>query len=431
MSRVEYLSESSRNFSKEEAILEASRCILCEDAPCSKGCPINSDPRVFVELVGKGELDKAVDVLRENNALSAICARVCPYDIHCVGGCRQTSLNEPIMIPYIQKFLTDYEKDNNLTKVKRRDDNGNKKVAIVGSGPSGLAAAAYLGREGYDVTIFEEREDVGGWLSYGIPPHRLPKAVIKQDVDYIKSLGVKFVTNCKVGKDTTIEKLREEGFKAFLLGTGFNKGRILKVKGYELNGVIDAVSFLAEAKSKDGNINVGKSAIVIGGGDVAMDCGTTAKLTGYEKVRLVVRGNLESMTASEKELKYLQYVKVPVFDNFDSYEIIGDENGNVCAMEFVGLDDSSKLRIEADTVIFAVGQYPDGINEIAKVDLDERGTVITNNFQTSVEDIFATGDIIPGEKTACYATALGKRVAGVIDKYFSEKENTENVDTTA
>lgn len=423
MNKVGYLTESSKYFTKEEAIQEASRCTLCEDAPCSKGCPIGSDPRKFVELVARGELENAVELLRDNNPLASICARVCPYDIHCVGECRKTELKEPIMIPYIQKFLTDYEKENNLTKVKKDEDNKDNKVAIIGSGPSGLAAAAMLGRKGYSVTVFEEREELGGWLSYGIPPHRLPKSVIKQDIEYIKSLGVDFVTNCKIGKDTTIEKLREEGFKAFLLCTGFNKGRILKVKGHELNGVTDAVSFLAKAKSKDGNITPGKSAIVIGGGDVAMDCGTTAKLTGYEKVRLVVRGPLESMTASDKELRYLQKVKVPVFDNFDSYEIIGDENGNVCAMEFVGLKgDSSKLRLEADTIIFAVGQYPDGIKDIADVELDERGSVVINNFQTSIEDIFATGDIVQGEKTACGATALGKKVAYAIDKYFNEVE---------
>lgn len=424
MNKIGYLTESAKHFTKEQAILEASRCILCEDAPCSKGCPINSDPRLIIELVKNKEIDKAVEMLREKNAIAAICARVCPYDIHCVGECRKTELSEPIMIPYIEKFLMDYENDNIDIKLNKLNSN-NKKVAIIGSGPSGLSAAAFLSRNGYDVTVFDEREDAGGWLSYGIPPHRLPKSTIKQDVDYIKSLGVKFINNCKVGRDTTIEKLREEGFEAFLLCTGFNKGRILKVKGHEFNGVYDAVSFLAEAKSKDGNINVGKSAIVIGGGDVAMDCGTTAKLTGYDKVRLIVRGSLEGMTASEKELKYLQYVKVPVIDNFDSYEIIGDENGNVCAMEFVGLDDSSKLRLEADTIIFAVGQYPDGIRDIAPVELDAKGSVVENNFKTSIEDIFATGDIIQGEKTACYATALGKRVAKIIDEYLIEKENSK------
>lgn len=424
MNKIGYLTESAKHFTKEQAILEASRCILCEDAPCSKGCPINSDPRLIIELVKNKEIDKAVEMLREKNAIAAICARVCPYDIHCVGECRKTELSEPIMIPYIEKFLMDYENDNIDIKLNKLNSN-NKKVAIIGSGPSGLSAAAFLSRNGYDVTVFDEREDVGGWLSYGIPPHRLPKSTIKQDVDYIKSLGVKFINNCKVGRDTTIEKLREEGFEAFLLCTGFNKGRILKVKGHEFNGVYDAVSFLAEAKSKDGNINVGKSAIVIGGGDVAMDCGTTAKLTGYDKVRLIVRGSLEGMTASEKELKYLQYVKVPVIDNFDSYEIIGDENGNVCAMEFVGLDDSSKLRLEADTIIFAVGQYPDGIRDIAPVELDAKGSVVEHNFKTSIEDIFATGDIIQGEKTACYATALGKRVAKIIDEYLIEKENSK------
>ena len=408
MSKIGYLTESSTYFTKEEARLEASRCILSEELECNKPCLIGVSPKEIIELVAKGDIETAVELLRDKNPIAAITSRVCPCSVHAT-------------IQSIEKFLTNYEKENNLIKIKKEVTNYDNKVAIIGSGPSGLTSAAMLARKGYSVTIFEEREELGGWLSYGIPPHRLPKSVIKQDIDYIKSLGVNFVTNCKVGKDTTIEALRKEGFKAFLICTGFNKGRILKVKGYELNGVIDAVSFLADAKSKDGNISTGKSAIVIGGGDVAIDCGTTAKLTGYDKVRLVVRGSLESMTAAEKSLAYLHKVKVPIFDNFDSYEIIGDENGNVCAMEFVGLKgDTSKLRLEADTVIFAVGQYPDGIKEIANVNLDERGSVITNNFQTSIEDIFAAGDIVEGQKTVCGATALGKEAACSIDKYFNK-----------
>ncbi|MGL4913960.1 MAG: FAD-dependent oxidoreductase [Romboutsia sp.] len=421
MSSVGYLTESAKYFTEEEAILDAKRCLLCEDAPCSKGCPIGSNPRAFVELVAKGEIQEGVELLRENNPLAGICSRVCPYETYCVGGCKQTSLKEPVMIPYIQKFLAEYEKDtSSIIKTELKENTSDKKIAIVGSGPSGLAAAASLAKKGHNVVVFEEREEVGGWLSYGIPPHRLPKEVIREDVNYIEKLGVKFVTDCKVGQDKTIDELREEGFDAFLLCTGFNKGRIIKVKGYDYDGVYDAVSFLAEAKSKDGNIPTGKSAIVIGGGDVGMDCGTTAKLTGFDKVRVVVRGPLEEMTASKKELEYLQKVKVPIFDNFDSVQIIGDENNKVCAMEFKGVDDDSKLVIDTDTVIFAVGQMSQGIESIAPVKVDNRGIVQTNNFQTSINDIFATGDIVTGDKTACYATALGKRVSVAIDEYLSK-----------
>ena len=423
MNNVGYLTESGKYFTKEEAISEAKRCLLCESSYCSKHCPIEVDPKYIINLVADEKIDEAVKVIRERNPLAAICSRVCPYETYCVGGCKNSDLKEAIMIPYIEKFLTEYEKENNLNiNDKKIQSNTNaKKIAIIGSGPSGLSASAILARLGYDVTVIEARENIGGWLTYGIPPHRLPKHVIKQDVEYIKSLGVKFRTNTLVGKDITLDELREDGFEAFLLSSGLNKGRILKIKGSHLDGVLSAVNFLAEAKSKDGHINVGKSAVIICGGDVAMDCGTTAKLTGYEKVRVVVRTGIEEMNASKKELNYLKFVNVPIFDHFDSVEILGDENNKVRGIKFKGTDDSSDLILEADTIIFAVGQMSEGIQSIAPVKLDERGTVITNNFQTSIDDVFATGDIIQGQKTACFATSSGKKVAKAIADYLSIK----------
>lgn len=423
MNNVGYLTESGKYFTQEEAISESKRCLLCEEEHCSKNCPIEADPKSIIKLVSDENIEEAVKMIREKNPLAAICARVCPYESYCISGCKNTELKDPIMIPYIEKFLTEYEKDSNWTNLNNNLNlvKKNKKVAIVGSGPSGLAASAMLGRLGYDVTVFESKESLGGWLSYGIPPHRLPKYAIKQDIEYIKSLGVKFKTNTTIGKDITLDELRDDGFKAFLISSGLNKGRVLNMKGSQYKGVLSAVDFLAEAKSNDGNIKVGKSAVIIGGGDVAMDCGTTAKLIGYNKVRIVVRTALEEMTASNKELKYLKFVNVPIFDHFDSVEILGNDNEEVCGIKFKGTEDSSDLTLEADTIIFAVGQMSEGINTIAQVEVDDRGSIITNNFRTNIEDIFATGDIIQGQKTACYATALGKQVATSIHEYLNEK----------
>lgn len=420
MNKVGYLTESGKYFTKEETISEAKRCLLCNEEYCNNNCPIEVNPKYIIKLVASDEIEKAIQTIREKNPLAAICSRVCPYETYCVGACKNSKLERPIMIPYIEKFLTEYEKNVNY-KDKNKEQFKGKKIAIIGSGPSGLAASAMLARNGYDVTVIEARECVGGWLSYGIPPHRLPKHVIKQDVDYIKNLGVKFRTNTTVGKDITLDELREEGFEAFLLSTGLNKGRILKIKGSEYEGVVSAVDFLADAKSHDGHITAGKSAVIIGGGDVAMDCGTTAKLIGYEKVRVVVRASIEEMTASKKELNYLQFVNVPIFDHFDSVEILGNEENKVTGIKFKGTDDNSDLTIDADTIIFAVGQMSDGITNIAQVELDKRGTVITENFRTNIDDVFATGDIIQGQKTACFAISLGKKVAKVIDEYLSEK----------
>ena len=424
MKKVTYLTESAKKFTKEQAIAEAKRCLLCEEEFCNKKCPIGSNPKEYVELVATEQFDKAIGLIRDNNPLFySICTRVCPYDSYCVGGCRQSKLDEdPIMIPYIQKYLTDYcdQNPNLITSGNVAEKKVGKKVAIIGSGPAGLTAAAVLGQRGYEVTVFEAKDEVGGWLSYGIPPHRLPKEVIKKDLFYIQSLGVEFRTKCMVGRDISLDELKEQGFKAFLISTGFTIGRVLNIEGHELDGVTDAVSFLSEAKSKDGKIVPGKSAVIIGGGDVAMDCGTTAKLTGFEKVRIMVRNSIEEMTASAKELKYLQQVGVPIIDWMDSVKIVG-EDGKVVGMEFKGTDDGSKLYIECDKVIFAVGQMPGAIKTIAPVEVDERGmVVIDDEFKTSEVGVFAAGDIskAKADKTACYATALGKKVADSMDKYL-------------
>ena len=433
MKKVTYLTESAKKFSREEAIAEAKRCLLCEEAYCNKKCPINSNPKEFIELVATEQFDKAIGLIRDNNPLFySICTRVCPYDSYCVGGCRNSKLaDDPIMIPFIQKYLVDYcdETDEIISSGNVEPKKVGQKVAIIGSGPAGLAAAAVLGQKGYEVTVFEAKKEVGGWLSYGIPPHRLPKEIIQKDLKYIRSLDVEFKTNCMVGRDITLDDLKKEGFKAFLISTGFTIGRVLNIEGHELDGVTDAVSFLSEAKSKDGKIEVGESAVIIGGGDVAMDCGTTAKLTGYKKVRIMVRNSIEEMTASAKELKYLQQVGVPIIDWMDSVRIVG-KNGKVVGMEFKGTDDNTKLYVECDKVIFAVGQMPGAIQTIAPVDVDERGMiVIDDDFNTSVEGVFAADDIskAKADKTACYATALGKKVAQSIDKYMQNIAVSENV----
>ena len=428
MKKVTYLTESAKKFTKEEAIAEAKRCLLCEEAYCNKRCPINSNPKEFVKLVATEQFEKAIKLIRDNNPLFySICTRVCPYDSYCVGGCRKSALGDnPIMIPFIQKYLVDYcdASDEVITSDHIQPKKVGQKVAIIGSGPAGLAAAAVLGQKGYEVTVFEAKKEVGGWLSYGIPPHRLPKEIIQKDLKYIKSLDVEFRTSCMVGRDITLDDLKKEGFKSFLISTGFTIGRVLNIEGHELDGVTDAVSFLSEAKANDGNIEVGESAVIIGGGDVAMDCGTTAKLTGYKKVRIMVRNSIEEMTASAKELKYLQQVGVPIIDWMDSVNIVG-KDGKVVGMEFKGTDDDTKLYVECDKVIFAVGQMPGAIQTIAPVDVDERGMiVIDEDFNTSVKGVFAAGDIskAKADKTACYATALGKKVAESIDKYMQELE---------
>ena len=226
MKKVTYLTESAKKFTKEEAIAEAKRCLLCEEAYCNKRCPINSNPKEFVKLVATEQFEKAIKLIRDNNPLFySICTRVCPYDSYCVGGCRKSALGDnPIMIPFIQKYLVDYcdASDEVITSDHIQPKKVGQKVAIIGSGPAGLAAAAVLGQKGYEVTVFEAKKEVGGWLSYGIPPHRLPKEIIQKDLKYIKSLDVEFRTSCMVGRDITLDDLKKGPNEGKSVIVGYN-----------------------------------------------------------------------------------------------------------------------------------------------------------------------------------------------------------------
>ncbi|MFD3157867.1 NAD(P)-dependent oxidoreductase [Haloimpatiens sp. FM7330] len=414
-----YFEERESGFTPLLAIEEASRCLLCHDAPCSKACPAGTNPAKFIRSLRFRNLKGAVETIRENNALGGICARVCPTDKYCESACSRCGIDKPIQIGKLQRYLTDYESAINmevLTPVKATKE----KIAVIGSGPSGLAASSKLAQMGYKVTVFEEREKLGGWLSYGIPPERLPQIIVDNEIQYIKNLGVEFKTNYKVGKDVTLDELKKQGFKAFLVAAGMQNSRGLDIKGKDLNGVLNGTEFLAEAKSKNGETKVGKHVIVIGGGDVAIDCAVTAKLLGCEDVKIVYRRTLEKMPADEKEVSYTQKLNIPIFTGFKPSEIIG-ENNNASKFKAVGMFDNSTIELPCDMVIFAIGQTASDVKSIASVETNEKGIVKTTDYRTNVENIFACGDIAEGDKTVVYAVKEGKEAAVAIDNYF-EKE---------
>ncbi|MBU5437878.1 NAD(P)-dependent oxidoreductase [Tissierella sp. MSJ-40] len=412
-----YLQEREEVLTPILAIEEASRCLLCHDAPCTKACPAGTDPAKFIRSLRFRNFKGAVATIRENNVLGGVCARVCPTSTYCEGACSRCGIDKPIEIAKLQRYLTDYEQLTGFEALEAVEVT-KEKVAIIGSGPSGLAAAAQLALDGYKVTVFESKDLLGGWLTYGIPANRLPQTVVDNEIKYIKNLGVEFKTNCKVGKDIKIDDLRKEGFGAFLIAVGMQNSKSVNVKGQDLEGVINGVDFLAEAKTTNGNIKVGKKVIVIGGGDVAMDCAATAKLVGAEDVKIVYRRTIEKMPADRKELAYTQELSIPVFTGFKPSEIIG-QDGKVTRFKAIGMFDDSELDLSADMVIFAIGQEAE---KIEIVDINEKGIIQTSNYMTNVEGVFASGDIVEGDKTVVYAIKDGKEAASEIAKYLTSKK---------
>ncbi|MDW8801968.1 FAD-dependent oxidoreductase [Clostridium sp. A1-XYC3] len=411
MEKEKYLAETKKALTPLLAIEEAARCLLCHDAPCSKACPAGTDPAKFIRSLRFRNLKGAVETIRTNNPLGAICSRVCPYDKYCEGACSRCGIDNPIKIGELQRYLTDHEQAIGM-KVNDKVELNKEKVAVIGSGPSGLTAAAGLALKGYKVTVFEEKDVLGGWLSYGIPPQRLPQNVVENEIDYIKELGVEFKTNCKVGKEISVDALRADGYKAFLVSCGIQKGKNVDVKGADLEGVVNGVDFLAEAKTKKGEVKVGSHVIVIGGGDVAMDCASTAKLLGAEDVKIVYRRTIEKMPASTEEREYIQqHLNIPVFTGFKPAEIVG-QGGKVTALKAEGMFDASTMELAADMVIFAVGQEAEDVKAIADL---------------NAADVFAAGDIVEDDKTVVQAVASGKLAVEKIEAYLTGKSGLDEV----
>jgi len=410
MENEKYLEENKKILTPILAIEESSRCLLCHDAPCSKSCPAGTDPAKFIRSIRFRNLKGAVETIRVNNPLGGVCARVCPYDNYCEGACSRSGIDRPIRIGELQRYLTDYEQTISM-KVMEKAELGKEKAAIIGSGPSSLAAAAVLAQKGYRVTVFEEKPVLGGWLSYGIPPERLPQEVVENEINYIKELGVEFKTNIGVGKQISLDRLRTEGYKAFLVACGMQKSKSIEINGLDLEGVVNGTTFLGEAKINKGNVKVGSHVIVIGGGDVAMDCAATAKLLGAEDVKIVYRRTIEKMPASIEERKYIQEtLKIPIFTGFKPTEIIG-KHGKAASLKAEGMFDESKIELPADMVIVAVGQEAEDLNTIIDIDLG---------------DVFIAGDIVEKDKTVVQSVASGKLAAEEIEAYLTEKRGLDS-----
>lgn len=415
-----YVSEAVEGFTPRTAMEEASRCLLCHDAPCSKSCPAGTDPAKFIRSIRFRNVKGAAETIRKNNVLGGSCARVCPYDRLCEEACSRCGIDKPIEIGKLQRFAVEQEEALQMTILQAPEVKKEAKVACVGAGPASLACAAKLAVEGYDVTIYEGEEKAGGVLSYGIAPARLPQHVVDHDIETVKNLGVKFVFNTKVGKDISLEKLQEE-YAAIFIGAGLWQEKLPDIPGTTLPGVMAAADFLKKARKSNGTYDPGRRVIVIGGGNVAMDCAVSAKLLGAEKVDIFYRRTIEEAPADMPEFQYVLSLGVSITTNFAPAEVLGTDK--VEAMRFKGRYGDSEAKVAVDTVIFAIGQGAEDMSNMAPFALSEKGFIIADDScQTNVEGIFAGGDVALGGKTVVEAVASGKMAAVGMMNYLAQKE---------
>lgn len=417
-----YKPEAQEGLTHRTAMEEASRCLLCHDAPCSEGCPAGTDPGKFIRAIRFKNSKGAAEIIRENNVMGGTCARVCPYDRLCEEYCSRCGIDEPIKIGQLQRYAMEQEKTFKMKILKAPKKKKSTKVACIGAGPASLACAAELAKEGYRVTVFEAEEKAGGVATYGITMDRLPQKIVDQDIASVKGLGVKFEFKKKLGKNITIEQLKKEGYEAFFMGTGLWEPKLPSVRGINSKGVFSAVDFLKDARKKNGSTKVkNKNVVVIGGGDVAMDCAATSKLSGAKKVSIYYRRTLEEAPANMDEILYVTSLGVTITTNFAPTSIKA-ASGKVKAITFEGRDKKSKAEVACDVVIFAIGQAPEDMSAITDVKLTEKGNIkATSKGKTNRSGVFAGGDIVNNGKTVVEAVKEGKAAAAEMIAYLEKK----------
>ena len=405
-----YQEEYEVGFSPRLVMEEASRCLLCLDAPCSLSCPAGTDPAKFIRSVRFKNFKGAAETVRINNILGAICARVCPTERYCQQGCSRSGIDKPIDIGRIQRYITDFEDCLNMEILETKEPNG-KNIAVVGSGPAGLTVAAELAKEGYHVSIYEKEAKAGGYLRYGIPEYRLPNEIVDKEIDRIVKLGVDIVLNTKVGEDVKIEQLKKDN-DAVVIAVGSSEGKMLPM--FEGNRkVIKAVDWLKKTKSRKGNVKVPENVLIIGGGDVAMDVVTSLKLLGCPHVTDVVYEQFSEFRASKKELMNAQEQGVTIIDGYVPTAVA---RGGI--VKFKHRIIPGELKIKADLIILAVGQVAnvEGLGvELDKGEVNAKGCRVPNT------NVFFAGDIGHGEKTVVWGVRLGKEVAFEIKRFLGGK----------
>ena len=440
-------SEVSLGYNLATAIAEAARCLNCKNPLCRQGCPVQIDIPAFIQEIKVGEIDKALEILKEKSSLPAVCGRVCPQEEQCEKRCILGIKGEPVAIGNLERFAADHG-----TVAAPCDDtacpiNGGK-IAILGAGPAGLAAAGDLARHGYQVTIFEALHTPGGVLMYGIPEFRLPKDIVQKEITMLKTMGVKIETSIVVGKTVTIDELmEEEDFQAVFIGTGAGLPYFLGLPGEDLNGIYSANEFLTrvnlmkayQAESTT-PIYCGKNVAVVGAGNVAMDAARTALRLGAEKVYIIYRRSEDEMPARKEEIHHAKEEGVELCLLAHPLAFHGDEKNWVTEAECIRMElgepdasgrrspkeiPGSNFKIPVDTVIIAIGQGPSPIIQQTTPGLDtnKRGNITAQETgATSREGVFAGGDVVTGAATVISAMGAGKIAAQAIHEYMQEKE---------
>jgi glutamate synthase (NADPH/NADH) small chain len=433
-------------YTEEEAVEEASRCLNCKNPRCVGGCPVSINIPAFIEQVKERNFEKAYEIISESSALPAVCGRVCPQESQCEGVCIRGIKGEAVAIGKLERFVADWAREHGIKPKTNAPKNGHK-VAVIGSGPSGLTCAGDLAKLGYEVTIFEALHKTGGVLVYGIPEFRLPKdEVVAAEVENVKSLGVKIETNVVVGKSVTIDQLmEEEGYEAVFIGSGAGLPRFMGIPGEQSNGVFSANEFLTRNNlmkaylNHDTPISRGKKVVVVGGGNVAMDAARTALRLGAE-VHVVYRRSEAELPARAEEVHHAKEEGI-IFDLLQNpVEILSDENGwvrgiKIIKMELGEPDESGRRRpveiagseyeIECDTVIMSLGTSPNPLiaSTTEGLETNRRGCIVAKeeDGETSKTAVYAGGDAVTGAATVILAMGAGKQAAKGIDAYFKSR----------
>lgn len=444
--------EVATGYSEETAIDEAMRCLNCKNMPCVSGCPVNIHIPEFIAKMKEGDFEAAYQIISKTSSLPAVCGRVCPQETQCESKCVRGIKGEPVGIGRLERFAADWHNAHSTEAPEHPAPNGHR-VAVVGSGPSGLTCAGDLAKKGYQVTVFEALHTAGGVLVYGIPEFRLPKSIVQKEVDTLSALGVEIQTNVVIGKTLTVDELFEQGYEAIFIGSGAGLPNFMGIPGESLKGVYSANEFLTRSnlmKSYEQNpvtpIMKGGKVAVVGGGNVAMDAARTALRLGAEKVSIVYRRSLEELPARKEEVEHAMEEGIEFLLLHNPVELLGyqnaddprdPQNGFVTAMRCIKMElgepdergrrrpipiDGSEFELPVDTVIMAIGTSPNPLikSTTEGLEVNRRGGIIINEDtgETSRHGVFAGGDAVTGAATVISAMGAGKLAAKAIDEYL-------------
>ena len=436
------LEEVNLGLTKEQAMQEAQRCLDCPNPTCMEGCPVSINIPTFIKNIERGEFLEAARVLKETSALPAVCGRVCPQEKQCESKCIHLKMKKaPVAIGYLERFAADYERESGNISVPEVAEKNGIKVAVIGSGPAGLSFAGDMAKRGYDVTVFEALHEIGGVLKYGIPEFRLPNKIVDVEIEGLRKMGVKFVTNCIVGKTISYDDLHEEGFKGFFAASGAGLPNFMNIPGENLIGVMSSNEYLTRVNlmdaanpESDTPVLQGKKVAVIGGGNTAMDSVRTARRLGAERAMIVYRRSEEEMPARVEEVKHAKEEGVKFMTLHNPIEYIGDERGRVKQMRLqkmeLGEPDASGRRrpvaiegaidtIDVDEVIVSVGVSPNPLipRAFSGLEVSKWGTIVVDQdtMRSALPDVYAGGDIVRGGATVILAMGDGRKAAAAMD----------------